>query len=152
MKFVYLAIVALVILLFSARLISGEDDWICANGKWIKHGKPLTPAPTTQCGKKNKPLIPKDEKTCLENNGIWKRVAINPRETCNLKTKDYKQDCTDHTQCEGMCLADLTKEEMNKGMNGKLNIRRHGQCSEWVTVYGCRGYVTKGQVKFMCLD
>ncbi len=48
-KYVYFAIIAFVILLFSARLISGEDNWICVKGKWIKHGKPSAPMPKIGC-------------------------------------------------------------------------------------------------------
>ena len=33
----------------SARLLSGEDDWICQNGAWVKHGQPSFPAPTVPC-------------------------------------------------------------------------------------------------------
>lgn len=102
--------------------------------------------------KKHNIVIPKDEKTCLAKNGRWKKVGISPRETCNLKTTDYKKDCTDHSQCEGDCIANLTKEESDKGMRGTLFSFRHGQCSEWVTVYGCRGYISHSWVKFVCLD
>jgi len=31
------------------RLLSGEDNWICQNGEWTKHGKPTFPAPTVAC-------------------------------------------------------------------------------------------------------
>jgi hypothetical protein len=36
-------------------LIGGfEDDWICKNGQWVKHGHPSRPSPTMSCnGKKN---------------------------------------------------------------------------------------------------
>ncbi|MEK9132159.1 MAG: GerMN domain-containing protein, partial [Patescibacteria group bacterium] len=33
-----------------ARLIGGEDNWICDGGKWVKHGNPSAPAPTEKCG------------------------------------------------------------------------------------------------------
>lgn len=33
----------------SVRLFSGEDDWICQNGEWVKHGNPSFSAPTTEC-------------------------------------------------------------------------------------------------------
>lgn len=39
----------LIIALGLVRLFSGEDDWICQNGQWIKHGQPEMPAPTTDC-------------------------------------------------------------------------------------------------------
>lgn len=32
------------------RGFSGEDDWICADGQWVKHGNPSAPMPTELCG------------------------------------------------------------------------------------------------------
>jgi hypothetical protein len=38
------------ITLLGIRFFSGEDDWICQNGQWIKHGNPSSSAPSTGCG------------------------------------------------------------------------------------------------------
>ena len=35
--------------LFGIRLFSGEDNWICENGRWEKHGHPSSPAPDKPC-------------------------------------------------------------------------------------------------------
>ncbi len=40
--FLFLAVLAL-------RLFSGEDNWICQNGQWVKHGQPSFPAPSVEC-------------------------------------------------------------------------------------------------------
>jgi len=40
----------LVFLLGVIRLFSGEDNWICQNGEWVKHGMPNAPKPTGICG------------------------------------------------------------------------------------------------------
>lgn len=42
-------IIIAVLLVFGARLFSGEDDWICKNGQWIEHGHPSFPAPNKEC-------------------------------------------------------------------------------------------------------
>lgn len=34
----------------SARILTGEDVWLCQNGQWVKHGSPSSPMPTTGCG------------------------------------------------------------------------------------------------------
>ncbi len=50
----YIVIAIMILLLFllaGLRLFSGEDDWICTNGTWIKHGNPSFPAPAIQCDK-----------------------------------------------------------------------------------------------------
>lgn len=33
------------------RLLSGEDNWICQNGQWVKHGNPKAPMPSSSCPK-----------------------------------------------------------------------------------------------------
>lgn len=48
----YIAIAAVLIVLFmlaSLRVLSGEDNWICQNSQWVKHGQPDFPAPTVPC-------------------------------------------------------------------------------------------------------
>ena len=47
--FVLIFILFLVVFMFSARLFSGEDDYICVNGGWQKHGNPSFPAPSVNC-------------------------------------------------------------------------------------------------------
>ena len=54
MKFfskVLLIIIVFILVVFSLRFIIGgpEDDWICVDGEWIKHGMPENPAPTKEC-------------------------------------------------------------------------------------------------------
>jgi len=52
-KIILILIVLLVLILtvVGLRLLSGEDDWICQNGVWIKHGQPDFPAPSIECKK-----------------------------------------------------------------------------------------------------
>ncbi|MCX6732797.1 MAG: SdpI family protein [Candidatus Roizmanbacteria bacterium] len=52
MKRILLGIICIATLLIGIRTISGEDDWICKDGKWVIHGKPSTARPTTQCIKR----------------------------------------------------------------------------------------------------
>jgi len=49
MKYVYLSLLLIVIIVFSLRLLSDEDDWICQSGQWVKHGNPNFPMPQAQC-------------------------------------------------------------------------------------------------------
>lgn len=51
-KTIYTIIVGILFLVLgiaSLRALSGEDDWICQNGAWVKHGSPSFPAPTAEC-------------------------------------------------------------------------------------------------------
>lgn len=52
MKHIILGIIIVITLLVGIRTISGEDDWVCKDGKWVMHGKPTTVRPTTNCIKK----------------------------------------------------------------------------------------------------
>jgi hypothetical protein len=57
-KIIYtiIGLVIIILLVLSARFIFGgpEDDWVCQDGAWTKHGNPSKPAPTTPCGDQNK--------------------------------------------------------------------------------------------------
>lgn len=49
---IFLAIIAMAILLvivFGVKLFSGEDDWICNGGEWVKHGHPSATQPIGPC-------------------------------------------------------------------------------------------------------
>jgi uncharacterized membrane protein len=49
-KFLIIVIIlSLVFGLFTIRLFSGEDNWVCQNGQWVKHGSPSFSAPTVPC-------------------------------------------------------------------------------------------------------
>ncbi len=49
-----LVIVVIIILAtiaaISIRSLSGEDDWMCQNGKWVRHGHPSSAKPIGKCG------------------------------------------------------------------------------------------------------
>lgn len=95
--------------------------------------------------------IPKDKINCEQAGGTWKKVAINPVETCNLPTTDGGKACDSSKVCEGICLADLSPEEKKVGMKGRL-IKTDGTCSDWVKVYGCMGLVYRGWAQVVCID
>jgi hypothetical protein len=44
-------IAAMVVVIIIIRFASAEDNWICQDGKWIKHGHPSIPKPTEACPK-----------------------------------------------------------------------------------------------------
>ncbi|OIO40758.1 hypothetical protein CO154_02305 [Candidatus Pacearchaeota archaeon CG_4_9_14_3_um_filter_31_7] len=43
-------IVVVLVIILAIRLFSNEDDWICDNRQWVKHGNPKDPMPTKPCG------------------------------------------------------------------------------------------------------
>jgi hypothetical protein len=49
---VILASIILVALIIAViRFSSPEDDWMCKNGTWVRHGNPSGPSPITLCQK-----------------------------------------------------------------------------------------------------
>jgi len=48
---IFIIIVVILILWVFVRFVIGgdEDDWICVNGEWVKHGVPNAPMPTEPC-------------------------------------------------------------------------------------------------------
>jgi uncharacterized membrane protein len=47
--FIITTIVLVIMLLLTLRIFSGEDNWVCSNGQWVKHGQPDYPAPQIEC-------------------------------------------------------------------------------------------------------
>jgi len=43
------AVIIVIVGVLVSRGISGEDDWICKDGAWQKHGNPNNGPPATTC-------------------------------------------------------------------------------------------------------
>lgn len=55
-KFIAIILISLLIIIagiISIRFLTGEDTWICENGRWVKHGHPSLPMPDEPCGNYN---------------------------------------------------------------------------------------------------
>ena len=50
-RIILLAIIAIIVIILCIRFFSGEDDWICQNGEWVKHGNPSVEKPIIPCEK-----------------------------------------------------------------------------------------------------
>jgi len=138
-----------VIILILFFLRGNEDTWICDQGVWVAHGHPSFEKPITSCN--GKTPLPKNEVDCLKVGGIWKKLGPDPVASCNIKALDRGNLCSDSSQCEGTCLANLTKDELRGGMSGK-QFKRHGQCSVWRVTLGCQGVVKNGIASIICID
>lgn len=46
---IFVVILAIFLGIFTIRLFSGEDNWVCQKGEWVQHGHPDFPAPTVPC-------------------------------------------------------------------------------------------------------
>jgi hypothetical protein len=151
-KFLIIFFLIICTILFLRFVVGGpEDSWICSGGQWITHGKPSYPKPISSCGQQT--TLPKTKDDCLKVDGLWKKLGPDPFESCNLKAKDSGNVCRDDSECEGMCLVELTKEELSKGMRGITPTdKKYGKCSEWVVVLGCRGIMKNGKALVICIS
>ncbi|MFA6250464.1 MAG: hypothetical protein WC686_03050 [Candidatus Shapirobacteria bacterium] len=150
---VFIVLVIIVVTFFTRYAQGGpENYWACDdNGAWIKHGNPAYPSPILPCTYKNPLGKTRDE--CLLQGGVWAKQGLEPFETCNRRAVDRGNLCRDNGECEGMCQTELTKEEINQGMRGQLNIKKKsGQCSAWVVELGCFGMMKQGKPQVICVD
>ena len=51
-KYLLAVLLGLLVLDGCARILSPEDDWLCTDQGWVKHGNPSAPMPTWACGNK----------------------------------------------------------------------------------------------------
>ncbi|MBU0761198.1 MAG: hypothetical protein KJ718_05455 [Nanoarchaeota archaeon] len=47
---VILAAIVVLVLMVALKTLSNEDDWICVDGKWERHGWPSAEKPAEPCG------------------------------------------------------------------------------------------------------
>ena len=49
-KFIaFIIVLSIFLSIFTLRLFSGEDNWVCQNGQWVQHSHPDFSAPTVPC-------------------------------------------------------------------------------------------------------
>jgi len=118
---IIIAVIAILALWLFVRFVVGgpEDDWICVDGEWIKHGNPTAPMPTEPCGEKpqaEKPVklyyynpdLDKDE----SGNTACSRSGLVPVEREIPITQTPIQDTI-----KLLLSGKLTDEERSRGIN-----------------------------------
>ena len=110
------------------------------------------------CGKGYKKgwWLPIDTKEkCGTRGGKWGQHGKWLREYCILPTGDFGKVCNDASECEGVCIAELTPEEKQMLVEkfGQVTITKTGKCSQWPAMFGCYPRVEAGKVKeILCAD
>ena len=98
------------------------------------------------------PVPGADQASCEALGGKWGRIGLSPREQCNLPTTDAGKTCLASSACQGVCLADLSPDEVLAAMRDRKVILGTGKCSAWRIVVGCIGMVENGVVRAICVD
>ncbi len=97
--------------------------------------------------------FPQEQAACEAMGGKWGRIGIGARAQCNLPASDANQVCSDSSECEGLCLANLTNEERDRMMRTRTTLETKGKCAPWLITVGCIAVVENGQVKnILCID
>jgi len=113
-KIVLVIIVILLGWLFVRFVIGGpEDDWICVNNEWVKHGNPSVPKPTTLCGETI------NVKVYFNNN------KMDPEYSCNkvfpVERQIIKTPAVARAALEELLKGDVTDKENLDGFTTSIN-------------------------------
>jgi hypothetical protein len=84
---------------------------MCEEGAWVATGRPLHAMPLKACGSKLE--MPGTRSACQDAGGCWDRFGLFQREICRVPTHDGGRTCADIEECEGTCLASLTREQID---------------------------------------
>lgn len=57
-------------------LRGAEDNWLCQNGQWVKHGNPSAPAPTTGCGESPQSIVQSPEQNTNEESVVEPNIVV----------------------------------------------------------------------------
>ena len=49
MKYIYIGLIAIAVIVIVTRLTTPEDTWVCKNGVWVSHGAPALTQPKNNC-------------------------------------------------------------------------------------------------------
>jgi hypothetical protein len=88
---IFLIILVVIIVWGFMRFVIGgpEDDWICVDSGWVKHGAPATPKPETGCGEEV------DCESFLVDNCPHQCVVCPPCPECSSIVCQSEQLCQD---------------------------------------------------------
>jgi hypothetical protein len=111
MKKIYIVgivVLVLFVTLFAVRFLSGsEDDWICVNGQWVKHGVPSAPRPTSGCGETVGASSVKDATYVIEGKSVTladgrAESEIAPGSASKLVTQYFGNEATGDLNGDGV--------------------------------------------------
>jgi hypothetical protein len=113
---------------------SAAGYWTCSDGKWTAVGQPQHGVPVKSSGSLLE--IPRTQADCEQAGGNWGRGRIH----CRVPTHDGGRVCADTGECEGLCLAALTRAQIDLVRTWRhtgQKLETLGKCTPYVPVLGC---------------
>jgi hypothetical protein len=105
------------------------------------------------CGNSGSIPYPADKESCESAGGHWGPVGLSPAEVCIMPTTDAGKECSDSSECQSACVADLSAEEYNTLVKDRITIHTTGRCTSSTASVGCMAYVEDGVVLGIhCVD
>jgi hypothetical protein len=93
-----------------------------------------------------------DKISCEAQGGKWGPMGLHPQEVCNLPTSDAGASCSDSSQCQSACVAELTPQQFDDVFRNGVVIQTSGACAAWHILVGCLPFVEDGMVSIICID
>lgn len=129
---------------------SAPGYWTCSSGQWVAAGSPQYPRPVKECG--SQLAIPEGRQACEAAGGTWKPAGLFPKPICTVPTRDAGRTCADNEECEGYCLAALSRSQIDL-VRQHRSLAIQGACTVHMPVFGCMAIVRQGLVRSIkCLD
>jgi hypothetical protein len=101
---IIIVIVAIGVFFALARILTGEDAWLCVNGVWQKHGQPSSPMPTSGC----------ESGETKGNNNINSNSSISSFEECSAAGNPIQESYPRRCTAEGKSYTEDIGNELDK--------------------------------------
>ena len=97
MKKILVIILMVVLAILLIKILSQEDDWICVDNDWIKHGYPYAPKPIEPCGTIDSfeecaaaefPVMESYPRQCMANGQTFVEVSLKERVNCTDESRN----------------------------------------------------------------
>lgn len=138
MKKIVLIVLGLIfvvaVVIVGARLLTPEDTWICEDGRWIKHGNPRNPMPTSLCevkipgnqGEETANMPNPASKNCLDKGGRLETLRETAGELGICKFNDGTE-CEEWQFFRGECRkGQSVKADTSHPYRGKISTNKNG--------------------------
>ena len=96
LSIIVILVIIISIIVLGIRFLSGEDNWMCKNGQWIKHGNPSSVMPTSSCEGvlENYKIVKVMEASCQKDSECITPGVYLMQSSCSYTSICLKNKCT----------------------------------------------------------